>query len=153
MQHSSFASIRKSRNGIANMYWRVMLRNRILILTGSWSTKSYRTQNENTTGKQPYRHWNWLWNWDSTYRRNNNPISIIVLWGRVRTSIILSGTGGNSWFLPLSFSFWLQHWLWHALHSKTLFNSFHRVEWPTWWHSMPSFPLAYASVFFYVSRD
>lgn len=42
MQHSSFASIRKSRNGIANMYWRVMLRNRILILTGSWSMKSYK---------------------------------------------------------------------------------------------------------------
>lgn len=37
-----FASIRKSRNGIANMYWRVMLWNRILILTGSWSMKSYR---------------------------------------------------------------------------------------------------------------
>lgn len=37
-----FASIRKSRNDIANMYWRVMLRNRILILTGSWSMKSYR---------------------------------------------------------------------------------------------------------------
>lgn len=37
-----FASIRKSRNGIANMYWRVMPRNRILILTGSWSMKSYK---------------------------------------------------------------------------------------------------------------